>query len=215
MHNPNSSTDDKELHRIVPYQNSYLKQFNTVENNGKITYWLPCKGYANIKSASWSSDNYLKIHKTLFTLKILSRNSYCCLEKTQSSPKLVFSHWFETLTRNIKCEKVSQLLFLSRFHIRISNKKFSDQSRLRQTTETEKIWNHRIDLNQLSPGGPLIPDCFFNPYWQITETKSENREITHRDLRKQNPGKNTEYLVIIYFFEILGMSPSVFYGNKI
>ena len=80
------------------------------------------------------------------------------------------------------------------------------------------------------------PTVEFNPYWQITETKSENREITHRvsrkqnpekflkswfgnvtgrDLRKQNPGKNTEYLVIIFFFEILGMSPSVFYGNKI
>ena len=30
-------------------------------------------------------------------------------------------------------------------------------------------------------------DRTFNPYWQITETKSENREITHRVLRKQNP----------------------------
>ena len=29
----------------------------------------------------------------------------------------------------------------------------------------------------------------FNPYWQITETKSENREITHRVSRKQNPEK--------------------------
>ena len=28
-----------------------------------------------------------------------------------------------------------------------------------------------------------------NPYWQITETKSENREITHRVSRKQNPEK--------------------------
>ena len=28
-----------------------------------------------------------------------------------------------------------------------------------------------------------------NPYWQITETKSENREITDRVSRKQNPEK--------------------------
>ena len=28
-----------------------------------------------------------------------------------------------------------------------------------------------------------------NPYWQITETKSENREFTHRVSRKQNPEK--------------------------
>ena len=35
-------------------------------------------------------------------------------------------------------------------------------------------------------------DCLvspFNPYWQITETKSENREITFRVSRKQNPEK--------------------------
>ena len=31
--------------------------------------------------------------------------------------------------------------------------------------------------------------CTFNLYWQITETKSENREITHRVSRKQNPEK--------------------------
>jgi len=35
----------------------------------------------------------------------------------------------------------------------------------------------------------------FNPYWQITETKSENREITHCVSRKQNPEKFEKSLV--------------------
>ena len=77
----------------------------------------------------------------------------------------------------------------------------------------------------------------FNPYWQITETKSKTWEfterhlrkqnpknfqkfhfgnVTERHLRKQNPDKNTEYLVIIFIFlRFLGSSPSVIYGNKI
>ena len=77
----------------------------------------------------------------------------------------------------------------------------------------------------------------FNPYWQITETKSKTWEfterhlrkqnpknfqkfhfgnVTERHLRKQNPDKNTEYLVIIFIFlKFLGSSPSVNYGNKI
>ena len=97
------------------------------------------------------------------------------------------------------------------------------------------FWNVHFQLNAKGLETPSTND-HFNPYWQIMETKSKNWEITHRvsrkqnpekfqkswfgnvtgcDLRKQNPGENTEYLVIIFFFEILGMSPSVFHGNKI
>ena len=43
--------------------------------------------------------------------------------------------------------------------------------------------NHDFDLF----GG--AKKLSLNPYWQITETKSKNREITHRVLRKQNPEK--------------------------
>ena len=55
-----------------------------------------------------------------------------------------------------------------------------------------------------------------NLYWQITETKSKNWDITQRYFRKQNPAKNFEYLVIILIFlKFLGTSPCVIYGNKI
>ena len=83
----------------------------------------------------------------------------------------------------------------------------------------------------------IFNDSEFNPYWQITETKSKTWEFTERHLRKQNPknfqkfyfgnvterhlwkqnpNQNTEYLVIIFIFlRFLGSSPSVNYGNKI
>jgi len=35
----------------------------------------------------------------------------------------------------------------------------------------------------------MLDNCLINPYWQITETKSKNRVITQRHLRKQNPIK--------------------------
>ena len=42
-----------------------------------------------------------------------------------------------------------------------------------------------------------------NSYWQITEKKSKNLDITQRRLRKQNPNQIIEYLVI-QFSRIFG-----------
>ena len=42
-----------------------------------------------------------------------------------------------------------------------------------------------------------------NPYWRIKATNSKNWEIIQRHLRKQNPDKNTEYLVMFIFLRFL------------
>ena len=55
------------------------------------------------------------------------------------------------------------------------------------TLKTHQHLYPKPDTNKTLFGLPCL--TVVNPYWQITETKSENWEITHRVSRKQNPEK--------------------------
>ena len=108
---------------------------------------------------------------------------------------ILFAFEYSAKLYCLKIFSASDHVWWRHCHIQfLLNSKFSNSKNLSRDRSIEP---KSLQSSFLALFSGFRTDVSLNSYWQITETKSKNRVIMQRHLRKQKADKNPEYLVII------------------